>query len=101
MGCDFHAGTPITSSNVLIERRLLDGVHHPGLDGIDVGREVGDEVLLGYPGEALLVDDQMRQRRRRRPASEQRAERFALVESERRDVDQPDDVGRVGRRARS
>ena len=67
------------------------------LTGIDVGREVVDEVVLGQPGEALLVDVEMRQRGGRRAAlGQQRADRFALVEAEGRDVDQADDVRRVG-----
>ncbi len=81
---------------MLIDRRLLDGVHHPGLDGIDVRSEVRDEVLLGDPGKPLLVDDQMRQRRRRRTAAQQRSERFALVKAESGDVDERDDIRRVG-----
>jgi hypothetical protein len=38
---------------------LLHGVHDPCLNGINVGREVVDEVVLRQPGEALLVDVEM------------------------------------------
>jgi hypothetical protein len=44
-------------------QRLLDREHDLGLDRVDVGREVVDEVVLGQPGEALLVDVEMRQGR--------------------------------------
>jgi hypothetical protein len=38
----------------------------------------------------------VRERRHHRPLGEKRAERFALVEAERRDVDEADDVRRLG-----
>ena len=50
------------------------------------------EVVLGQPGEALLVDHQLGDGRRRRALAEQRPEGFALVEIERGDVHQADDV---------
>jgi hypothetical protein len=64
-------------ANLLIS---LDGVveepgdwHSPyfnemgaAVDAIDVGGEVVDEVVLGQPGEALLVDVEVRQGRGRR-----------------------------------
>ena len=81
--------------------RLLDGVHHARFRRIDVGGEVADEVVLGEPGEALVVDEQVRERRGRRPLLEQRADALALVEPEGRDVDEADGVRRVGPRARS
>ena len=65
------------------------------LHRIHVSREVVHEVVLWQPGEALLVDVEVRQCRGRRSLRQQRAERFALVESEGRDVDQADDVRRV------
>jgi hypothetical protein len=42
-------------------QRLLDREHDLGLDGVDVGREVVEEVVLGQPGEAVLVDVEMGQ----------------------------------------
>jgi hypothetical protein len=42
-------------------QRLLDREHDPGLDRIDIGGEVVDEVVLRQPGEALLVDVEVRQ----------------------------------------
>src|SRR5712692_4737816 len=45
---------------------LLNRVHDLGAAPLDVGGEVGYEVLLGQPGESLLIDDQMGQRWRRR-----------------------------------
>jgi hypothetical protein len=77
-------------------QRLLDREHDPGLDRIDVGGEVVDEVVLWDPGEAVLVDVEVRQGRGRRCLPQQRADRLAFVKSEPRDVDQADDVGRVG-----
>jgi hypothetical protein len=73
-------------------QRLLNGVHDPGLHRIDARREVVDEVLLREPAQALVVDDQVRQRRRGGSTAEQGPERLALVESERRDEDETDDV---------
>jgi hypothetical protein len=46
---------------------------------VDVGGEVTDEAVLGQPGEGLLVDFEVGQRRGRRPGPEQRAQRLALV----------------------
>jgi hypothetical protein len=37
-------------------QRLLDREHDLGLDRIDVGREVVDEVVLRKPREAVLID---------------------------------------------
>jgi len=42
-------------------QRLLDREHDPGLDWIDIGCEVVDEVVLRDPGEAVLVDVEVRQ----------------------------------------
>src|SRR5215207_4503654 len=42
-------------------QRLLDREHDLGLDRVDLGREVVDEVVLGDPGKAVLVDVKMRQ----------------------------------------
>ncbi len=77
-------------------QRLLDREHDPGLDRVDVGHEVVDEVVLRQPGEALLVDVEVRQGRGRRCLPQQRADRLALIQPERGDVDQADDVGRIG-----
>ncbi len=77
-------------------QRLLHRVHDPGLDRVDVGGEVPDEVVLGKPGEALVVDAEVGQRGRRGTLREQAADRFALVEAEAGDVDEADHVGRVG-----
>ncbi len=76
-------------------QRLLHREHDPGLDRVDVGREVRDEVLLRHPGEALLVNVEMRQGGTPRSLRQQGADRLALVQAERGDVDQADDVGRV------
>ena len=65
------------------------------LDGIDVGRKVADEVVLGKAAEAQLVDDEIRQRRRWRCVTAEGGDRLALVEPERSDVDESDDVRRV------
>ena len=54
-----------------------------------------DEIVLGEPAEAARVGEQMRERRCDRPLREKRAERFALVEAEGRDVDEADDVRSV------
>jgi hypothetical protein len=77
-------------------QRLLDREHDPGLDRVDVGREVVDEVVLGQPGEAVLVDVEMRQGGTPRYLLQQGADRLALIQPERGDVDQANDVGRVG-----
>jgi hypothetical protein len=76
-------------------KRLLHRVHDLRLDRIDVGSEVVDEVILGQPREALGVDAEVRQRRGRRTL-EQRTDGLALVEPEGRDVNQTDDVRRIG-----
>ena len=47
---------------------VRDHRHVAGLNGINVGREVVDEVVLRQPGEALLVDVEMGQRGGRRAA---------------------------------
>ena len=77
-------------------QRLLDREHDLRGDRVDVGREVVDEVVLGQPSEALRVDVEMRQGGTRRSLLQQGADRFALVQPERGDVDQTNDVGRVG-----
>jgi hypothetical protein len=74
-------------------QRLLDREHDPGLDRVDVGGEVVDVVVLGEVGEALGVDVEVGQGRGRRSLLQQRADRLALVQSERGDVDQADDIG--------
>jgi hypothetical protein len=71
---------------------LLDGAHHAGLDRVDVRSEMLKEGILRQPGETLLVDRQMLDRRRRRALAEQRADRLALVEAEPRYVHQADGV---------
>src|SRR6266498_2617441 len=76
-------------------QRLLHRVHDLCLHRINVSGEVVHKVVLWQPGEALLVDDEVRQCRGHRSLREQRADGFALVESEGRDVDQTDDARRV------
>src|SRR3989442_10255292 len=71
---------------------LLDRVHDLCAAPLDVRGEVRYEVLLGQPGESLLIDDQMAQRRRRRASAEQSAKRFALIETEGGDVDERHNV---------
>ena len=74
-------------------QRLLDREHDLGLDRVDVGGEVVDEVVLGQPGEAALVDVEIRQGRTRRCLVQQGADRLALVQPEPGDVDQANGVG--------
>jgi hypothetical protein len=50
-------------------QRLLDRVHDPCLDWIDIGGEVVDVVVLRDPGEALLVDVEVRQGRPNGPCA--------------------------------
>ena len=72
--------------------RLLHGIHDVRFDRIDIRRKVLHEVVLGKPGEALVIDAQMRQRRSRLTLREQRADRFAGIEAEARDVHESDDI---------
>ncbi len=74
-------------------QRLLDREHHPGLDRVDIGREVVDEVVLRQPGEALGVDVEVGQGRASRCLVQQGADRLALIQPERGDVDQTNDMG--------
>ena len=83
-GSPFHAGVPERRGR----ERLLHGVHHTRVSGIDIRSEVAHEVVLGQPSEAVVVDAQVGQRWRRRALREERADRLALVETERGDVDQ-------------
>nr|WP_230208356.1 hypothetical protein [Microlunatus sp. Gsoil 973] len=52
-----------------------------------------DEVVLGQPGEAGFIDVEMGQRGPPRALGKQGADRLALVQAERGDVDQADDIG--------
>jgi hypothetical protein len=79
----------------------LRRVHDVGGLGIDVGGEVLQEVVVGEPRQALLVDAEMRDAGRHFGVAEQRADRFTFVEPEPGDVHEPSDVARVGVRARS
>jgi hypothetical protein len=72
---------------------LLHGVQDSRAFRVDVGGEVVDEVVLGEPAEAARVGEEMRERRRDRSLREKRPERLTLVEAERGDVDEADDVG--------
>jgi hypothetical protein len=74
----------------------LHGVHDLCLDRIDVGGEVVDEIVLGEPGEALVIDVEVRERGGGWALLQKRADRFALVKPKRRDMDQTNDVRRVG-----
>jgi hypothetical protein len=74
-------------------QRLLDREHDLDLGGVDVGREVVDEVVFGQPGEAVLVDVEMRQGGPARCLVQQGADRFALIQPERGDVDRPTTLG--------
>ena len=67
-------------------QRLLDREHDPGLDWIDIGCEVVDEVVLRDPGEAVLVDVEVRQGRGRRSLAQQ-GDLLALIQPEPGDVD--------------
>jgi len=51
-----------------------------------------DKVLFRQPGEALLVDVQVREGRGRGTLRQQSADRFAFLKTEGRDVDQASDV---------
>jgi hypothetical protein len=84
---DIPKGAPV--------QRLLDREHDPGLDRINIGCEVVDEVVLRDPGEALLVDVEMRQGGTHRSLLQQGANRLTLIQPEPRDVDQTDHVRRV------
>ena len=64
-------------------QRLLDREHDPGLDRIDIGRKVVDEVVLWEPGEALLVEVEVRQGGTPRCLVQQGADRLALIQPER------------------
>ena len=91
-GSDFHAGARHDVRERGRGECLLHGVHHPCARRVDIGGEVVDEVVFGEPAEAARVGEQMGERRRDRSLREKCAERFALVEAERGDVDEPDDV---------
>ncbi len=90
---------PCRGSHHVAERgpgqSLLHGVHDLRLDGVDVGSEVIDEIVLGEPAETLLVGEDVLERWCHGPLGQQRAEGLALVEPEGCDVDQTDDVGCV------
>jgi hypothetical protein len=75
---------------------LLHRVQRPRVRRVEVAGEVVDEVVLGQPDEAERVEVEVRQRRGGRAVAAERRDRLALVEPERRDVDEPDDVRRVG-----
>ena len=94
-GSDFQAGTPITSVNAEARERLLHGEHHARPRGLDVRCEVLDEVLFGEPSEATGIGEQIGEGGRDRPLREELADGLALVEAERRDVHEPDDVRRL------
>lgn len=57
--------------------------------------EVVDEVILGQPGEAFVVDELVGQCRGRRSLRQQCAERLPFLDPEGRDVDETDSVRRV------
>src|SRR5258708_460364 len=75
--------------------RLLRGEHNPRLRRLHLGGARAEVVVFRQPVEAMLVDIEMRYRRRGRSLSQQRAEGLALVEAKGRDVDQADDIRRV------
>ena len=54
-GCDFHAGRPITSSNVDAARGLRYRKHDPRPDRIDVPGEVAAVGVPGDDGRAVLT----------------------------------------------
>ncbi len=93
VGCDLQAGTPITSSRVFVDRPGLYCAQHFRASGLDITREMGDEVLLRYPGEVVLVDDEVSERGSRRRAYKQGAQTFTLIQAERRDVHESGDFG--------
>jgi hypothetical protein len=96
LGRFFHAGAPTDVAERRGVQRLLRSEHHPGSDGVDVAGEVVDEVVLGQPREAEVVDREVGECRSRLPASEKRADRLSLVESEGGDVDESRRVGGIG-----
>ena len=96
VGYDFQAGLPITSSNVDMERPCCTANNTRAFTGSTSADEVPDKVFFRQPAEPLLVNDQVSQRRRRRPAAEQRAQRLALSKPEGGDVYERDDVRCVG-----
>jgi hypothetical protein len=75
---------------------MLHGAHDFRVDRVDIGGKVGEEAVLGDPGEALRVDIDIPQRRGRRSLLQQRADRLALVKAEARDLYEADDVRCVG-----
>ena len=96
VGCDFHAGTPITSSNVLIARHCWTAYMTRALAGSTSAAKCATKSSSGIQANPLLVDDQVRQRRGRRAAAQSGAQRFALVQAEGGDIDEADDVRGVG-----
>jgi hypothetical protein len=52
-GSDFHAGVPITSSNVDKCRGCWTAYMTLALTGVDICSEVTEEVVLGDPGKAF------------------------------------------------
>ena len=70
-------------------------MHGPRLGRVNVGREVVHEVILGQPGEALVVDVQVRQCRGRGTLGRQPADGFSLIQAEARHVDQAGYVRRI------
>jgi hypothetical protein len=74
----------------------LDGEHDLRLGRSDVRGEVLHKVILGNPGEALRIDVEMRERRRRGSLRQQCPDRLAFVESESGDIDQTGDIWCVG-----
>src|SRR4029077_16261014 len=75
--------------------RLLHSKHEPGLDRIDVTREMIDEIGLRQPCVALLVDIEMCDRRGWWSLGQDRAQRFALVKAEGSDINETGDIWRL------
>ena len=71
--------------------RLLNGIHDVRFDRVDICAKCRTKSSW-EAGETLFIDAQMRQRRSRLTLREQRANRFAGIEAEARDVHQSDDI---------
>ena len=88
----FHAGAPHHFLEGGNGEGLLYGIHDVRFNRINIRRKVLHEIVLGKPGEALVVDTQMRDRRSWLTLREQRADRLAFIKAEARDVHQSDNI---------
>ena len=85
VGSDFQAGAPINSPSALQCNGCWTANMTLAFDRIDVGSEVLHEVVLGQPGETVLIDVAVRQGGTGRCLFQKGADRFALGQRERGD----------------